>query len=411
MISVKPTVYSVSQLNAYVKNILDNDDNLKQLFVTGEISNFKAHYSGHLYMTIKDESAAIKAVMFAGNASRLKFMPENGMKVIIFGTVSLFNRDGSYQLYITDMQPDGVGSLNVAFEQLKRKLEAEGLFSETHKKPIPRFPERVGVVTSETGAAVQDIFNVLGRRYPVAKVVLRPTKVQGEGAAEDIANAIKEFNELNAADVLIVGRGGGSVEDLWAFNEEIVARAVYASKIPVISAVGHETDFTICDFVADLRAPTPSAAAECAVPDAGELKAWLISCKQHIFTVIKNKIDIQKNILNSIEKSGALKDPLIKINDNRRELVYLSEKLSNAAETIVTNKKATISAISGKMDAMSPLKVLSRGYSFAVDSNNRIITEPGDVEIGESITLELLNGSIEATVTDINEVRKYGTKL
>ncbi|MBO5291012.1 MAG: exodeoxyribonuclease VII large subunit, partial [Clostridia bacterium] len=277
MYSPNPTVYSVAQLNNYVKSVLDNDENLNHLFVTGEISNYKPHYSGHMYMTIKDETASIKAVMFAGNASRLKFKPENGMKVIIFGTVSLFQRDGSYQLYINDMQPDGIGALNIAFEQLKKKLEAEGLFSNQYKKPIPKFPQKVGVVTSATGAAVQDIFNVLKRRYPVAEVVLRPCQVQGDGAANDIANAIKEFNKVKGADVLIVGRGGGSIEDLWAFNEEIVARAVFDSEIPVISAVGHETDVTICDFVADLRAPTPSAAAECAVPDCFELKANLLS--------------------------------------------------------------------------------------------------------------------------------------
>ena len=238
MYSPNPTVYSVAQLNNYVKSVLDNDENLNHLFVTGEISNYKPHYSGHMYMTIKDETASIKAVMFAGNASRLKFKPENGMKVIIFGTVSLFQRDGSYQLYINDMQPDGIGALNIAFEQLKKKLEAEGLFSSQYKKPIPKFPQKVGVVTSATGAAVQDIFNVLKRRYPVAEVVLRPCQVQGEGAANDIANAIKEFNKVKGADVLIVGRGGGSIEDLWAFNEEIVARAVFESEIPVISAVG-----------------------------------------------------------------------------------------------------------------------------------------------------------------------------
>ena len=273
MITPTPTVYSVNELNSYVKRILDNDENLKHIFVTGEISNYKAHYSGHLYMTIKDESASVKAVMFAGNASRLRFRPENGMKVLIFGTVSLFPRDGSYQLYISDMQPDGMGALSVAFEQLKKKLAAEGLFSDSYKKPIPKFPTRIGVITSETGAAVQDIFNVLSRRFPSAEVVLRPTQVQGDGAAQDIAKAIYVFNEYNAADVLIVGRGGGSIEDLWAFNEEVVARAVFASEIPVISAVGHETDYTICDFVADLRAPTPSAAAELAVPDRLELKS------------------------------------------------------------------------------------------------------------------------------------------
>lgn len=403
MIPVKPTVYSVSQLNNYVKSVFDNDVNLKQLFVTGEISNYKAHYSGHLYMTIKDESAAIKAVMFAGNASRLRFTPENGMKVIILGTVSLFPRDGSYQLYITDMQPDGVGSLNVAYEQLKKNLEAEGLFSADHKKPIPRFPQRVGVVTSETGAAVQDIFNVLGRRFPAAKVVLRPCKVQGEGAAEDVAQAIREFNELKGADVLIVGRGGGSIEDLWAFNEEIVARAVYDSEIPVISAVGHETDYTICDFVADLRAPTPSAAAECAVPDERELKAFIYSCRQHIFSLTKSTLDSERSKLLAISKSGALKDPHVKISDNRRELVYLSEKLSGFVEGALINNKAKLSSLAGKLDALSPLGVLARGYSLTL-CGDKIIKKTENIRIGDTVTVKLSDGEFNAEITDIKEV-------
>ena len=262
MESVSPTVYSVTELNNYVKSLLDNDGNLKSVFVTGEISNFKNHYSGHMYMTIKDEGGAIKAVMFSSYASRLKFVPENGMKVIIFGSVSLYVKDGSYQLYITDMQPDGVGALNLAFEQLKEKLGNEGLFDTKNKKQIPRFPEKIGVATAPDGAAVRDIFSVLKRRYPVAEIVFCPVAVQGASAAPEIAEAIRLFNKQSECDVLIIGRGGGSLEDLWAFNEEIVARAIFESDIPVISAVGHETDFTIADFVADLRAPTPSAAAE-----------------------------------------------------------------------------------------------------------------------------------------------------
>ena len=399
MISVTPTVYSVFQLNKYVKSILDNDANLANVFVSGEVSNFKSHYSGHLYMSIKDENAAIKAVMFAGNASRLRFEPENGMKVLVFGTVSLFPRDGSYQLYINDMQPDGIGSLNVAFEQLKKKLSAEGLFSEEHKKPIPKFPQRVGVVTSATGAAVQDIFNVLGRRFPGATVVLRPCKVQGDGAAEDIAAAINEFNELNAADVLIVGRGGGSIEDLWAFNEEIVARAVFASKIPVISAVGHETDYTICDFAADLRAPTPSAAAECAVPDATELKARLISCKQRLFSLTKNVIDAERNKLIVIENSGALRDPVVKLNDNRRELLYLNEKLTNLVVNSLQNDKTKLSAFAGKLDALSPLGVIARGYAIAKKDEN-IISRVEDVSIGDRVTVMVAGGSFNTIVTE-----------
>lgn len=402
MYSPNPTVYSVAQLNNYVKSVLDNDENLNHLFVTGEISNYKPHYSGHMYMTIKDETASIKAVMFAGNASRLKFKPENGMKVIIFGTVSLFQRDGSYQLYINDMQPDGIGALNVAFEQLKKKLEAEGLFSSQYKKPIPKFPQKVGVVTSATGAAVQDIFNVLKRRYPVAEVVLRPCQVQGEGAANDIANAIKEFNKVKGADVLIVGRGGGSIEDLWAFNEEIVARAVFESEIPVISAVGHETDVTICDFVADLRAPTPSAAAECAVPDCFELKANLLSCKQRLNTLSKNILESERKKLLAFEKSGALKNPLLKINDSKKDILYLNEKLVNLTSSLIEANRSKVNALCGKLDALSPLGVIARGYSVT-KSKEKIIKSIKDIKIDDEITVNLSDGKITAMVCGINE--------
>ena len=402
MYSPNPTVYSVAQLNNYVKSVLDNDDNLNHLFVTGEISNYKPHYSGHMYMTIKDETASIKAVMFAGNASRLKFKPENGMKVIIFGTVSLFQRDGSYQLYINDMQPDGIGALNIAFEQLKKKLEAEGLFSKDHKKPIPKFPQKVGVVTSATGAAVQDIFNVLKRRYPVAEVVLRPCQVQGDGAANDIANAIKEFNKVKGADVLIVGRGGGSIEDLWAFNEEIVARAVFDSEIPVISAVGHETDVTICDFVADLRAPTPSAAAECAVPDCFELKANLLSYKQRLNTLSKNILESERKRVLAIEKSGALKNPLLKINDSKKDILYLNEKLVNLTSSVIEANRSKVNALCGKLDALSPLGVIARGYSVT-KSKEKIIKSIKDVKIDDEINVNLSDGMITAMVCGINE--------
>lgn len=401
MVNATPKVYSVSELNNYVKGILDSNENLKYIFVEGEISNYKAHYSGHLYMTVKDEISAVKAVMFAGNASKLRFRPENGMKILAFGTVSLFPRDGSYQLYISDMQPDGIGALSIAFEQLKKKLQAEGLFAPEHKKPIPLFPERVGVITSSTGAAIQDIFNVLKRRYPVAQVVVRSAQVQGEGAAQDIARAINEFNDMKAADVLIVGRGGGSIEDLWAFNEEILARAVYASDIPVISAVGHETDYTICDFVADMRAPTPSAAAELAVPDMQELKSDLISYRQYLYNLARRRIDTEKNKLRTIEKSGALRDPITKINDNRRNLLYLSDRMTDLAKKSVDGNKIRFSELAGKLDALSPLKVISRGYAL-VSSDEGIVKSTADIKCGDDLQIDLSDGSFHACVTEIN---------
>ncbi len=402
MITPTPTVYSVNDLNNYVKQILDNDENLKYIFVTGEISNFKAHYSGHLYMTLKDEKAAVKAVMFAGNASKLRFMPENGMKILAFGTVSLFPRDGSYQFYISDMQPDGVGALSIAYEQLKKKLEAEGLFSPLHKKLIPRFPQRVGVITSATGAAIQDIFNVLSRRYPSAEVVLRPAKVQGDGAAQDIATAIKVFNEFKAADVLIVGRGGGSIEDLWAFNEEIVARAVFESEIPVISAVGHETDYTICDFVADLRAPTPSAAVELAVPDKMELKGDLLAYKQHLFGLAKNIIANERSVLRGIEQKDVMRNPVTRLNENRKELLYISERLENLTVNAVNENKNKLGALAGKLDVLSPLSVVSRGYALA-ENKGKIVKSTADVSVDDDISLKVSDGVITAKVLCVNE--------
>ncbi len=402
MYTPTPTVYSVSQLNNYVKGVLDKDENLAYVFVAGEISNYKPHYSGHMYMTIKDESAAIKAVMFAGNTGKLKFAPENGMKVLAFGTVSLFPRDGTFQFYIKDMQPDGLGALNLAFEQLKNKLSAEGLFNSEFKKPLPKFPRRVGVITSATGAAVQDIFNVLKRRYPVATVVLRSCQVQGEGAAEDIAKAINEFNALNAADVIILGRGGGSIEDLWAFNEELVARTVFASKIPIISAVGHETDYTICDFVADFRAPTPSAAAECAVPDIFELKSSLITTQQRMLSSVKAKLDSEKGNIASLEKRLSLREPITNINDQRRELVYLTEKLVALTNSVLEINKAKASTLAGKLDTLSPLKVISRGYAL-VEKNNIPVTNISGLNTGDNISIKLSDGTIKANVTDIGE--------
>ncbi len=402
MYTPTPKVYTIGELNNFVKDILDGNENLNNILLTGEISNYKPHYSGHMYMTIKDENASVKAVMFKGNAMKLRFTPENGMKVLILGTVSLFPRDGSYQLYINSMQPDGFGALSVAFEQLKKKLSEEGLFSQEHKKKIPVFPQKIGVVTSETGAAIQDIFNVLKRRYPVAEVVVRPAQVQGVGAAEDIAQAIVEFNNFNGADVLIVGRGGGSIEDLWAFNEEIVARAVYNSKIPVISAVGHETDYTICDFTADLRAPTPSAAAEIATPDIRELKGDLLGIKQHISSLVIGRLESEKNKLSIIEKSSALKNPVQKLNENRENLMYLGEKITSLTTDKVNKEKIKFSSLAGKLDALSPLGVIARGYALA-SIDGKIIKSVKDTKINDEINVKLSDGVLSAKITDVCE--------
>ena len=397
MYSVSPTVFSVTELNNYVKRILETDENLKNVFVTGEISNFKNHYSGHMYMTIKDEGGAIKSVMFSSYASRLKFVPENGMKVIIFGSVSLYNKDGTYQLYITDMQPDGVGALNLAYEQLKEKLQNEGLFNADLKKPIPQFPQKIGVMTAPDGAAVRDIFSVLKRRYPVAEIVFCPVAVQGATAAPEIAKAIKLFNEKNAADVLIVGRGGGSLEDLWAFNEEVVARAIFESQIPVISAVGHETDFTIADFVADLRAPTPSAAAELAVPDIFELKSDLLGLKQHLLVLIRNKIYTEKEKLENFEKQITILNPSNKIKNSRQELSNFYEKVVNLMTLKMNDEKAKISLLSSKLNALSPLEVLSRGYSISY-KNEMPIKSVNDVNTGDNIKIRVADGEFFAEV-------------
>ncbi len=388
-------VVTVTQINTYIKSLIDGDLNLASVFVVGEISNFTNHYrTGHFYFTLKDENSAIKAVMFRSSAQRLKFMPENGMRVILRGRVSVFERDGQYQLYVDDMQPDGAGALNVAFEQLKAKLEAQGLFDTSRKKPVPEFPSRVGVITSPTGAAVRDILNVLSRRFPLAKVVFHPVQVQGVYAAQQVADAIGLFNRYNAADVLIVGRGGGSIEDLWAFNEEKVALAVSRSDIPVISAVGHETDFTICDFVADLRAPTPSAAAELAVPDWREQRAYASGLLQHAASLIKQNIAEQKNIVNYYSQSRFLRNPLEPVEIGRQTLDSLFNRLNSAQNLNLADAKSRFSASCAKLDALSPLKVLSRGYA-AVYSDGKIIDSAEKADMDKNITVRFTDGEIE----------------
>ena len=394
-------VLSVSQLNRYVKSIIEQDRNLQTVFVQGEISNFTNHYkTGHYYMTIKDESSAIKAVMFKTANMRLRFMPENSMSVIIRGRVAVFERDGQYQLYIDDMQPDGTGALSLAFEQLKEKLAKEGLFDAEKKKQIPLYPQRVGVVTSPTGAAIRDIINVISRRFPLAELILCPVAVQGDYAAAQIKNAIELFNEEKAADVLIVGRGGGSVEELWAFNEEIVARAVAASEIPVISAVGHETDFTICDFVADLRAPTLSAAAELAVPDIYQQKEMLLNYHRRILSAAADRIGYERAKVELCKSKILRLSPQNYIDNLRVRCDKASMLMDSCVNSAMSQKSKEFSSLCAKLDAMSPLKILARGYSVA-SKQGKIISDIGEVENGDMINVTLLGGDIECEVTQV----------
>lgn len=391
-------VITVSQLNAYVKSIIDGDENLQYIYVCGEISNFTNHYrTGHFYMVLKDADASIKAVMFRSSAQRLRFAPEDGMMVIAKGRLSVYERSGQYQLYIDDLQPDGAGALSVAFEQLKERLAKQGLFDDIHKKPIPAYPERIGVITSPTGAAVHDILNVLERRFPLSKVVLCPVQVQGESAAPQISDAIKRFNRGDYADLLIVGRGGGSLEDLWAFNEEIVARAVFESEVPIISAVGHETDFTICDFVADLRAPTPSAAAELAVPNRVECKERINYMNADIINYFLLSIEQKRQHILELMSTPFFKDPAYYIETKMQVVDELVSRITYSMEQKLQQSKSDLSVLCGKLDVLSPLKVLGRGYSLTV-KNKKIIGDINDVDIGDSVTIMLSNGALNCDV-------------
>lgn len=401
MYSPTPTVLTVTQLNNYVKTLLENDDVLSMFFITGEISNFKRHTSGHLYMSLKDNGGVIRAVMFSSYAARLRFEPSDGMKVIIRGRVSLYTKDGSYQLYVEDIEPDGLGALSLAFEQLKEKLQKEGYFNESRKKALPIFPKKVGVITSATGAAVRDILTVLKRRYPIAEVVIYPVPVQGDGAAEKIALAITLFNEKKAADVLIIGRGGGSIEELWAFNEEIVARAIYNSKIPIISAVGHETDFTISDFVADHRAPTPSAAAEIAVPDIMELKSSMISSGAYIYRLLNDRLAAEKMRLENLKKARVLQSPFALTDEVRQKTDELYQKMNSIMNTKLSLEKERLKGSCGRLTALSPLAVMARGYSI-VYNNGKIISDAIQLKNGSEIEVMFNKGSVKAEVKELN---------
>ncbi len=397
-----PSVLTISQLNTYIKSLLDADPSLNRVFVSGEISNFTNHYrSGHLYLSLKDEKCVIKAVMFSSYANRLRFVPKDGMKVLVRGRVSVYEQSGQYQLYIEDMQPDGLGALNLAYEQLKQKLAAEGLFDTNKKQVLPSFPNRVGVITSPTGAVIHDIQQVMARRYPLAELILCPVKVQGEGAAEQVVQAIELFNQKKAADVLIVGRGGGSMEDLWAFNEEKVARAVAASQIPIISAVGHETDITICDFVADCRAATPSAAAELAVPDQLELKDTLRSYQFTLTHLIRARMRSYREQLQRLVTSKSFQTPQTRVAMETMRLDRYAEQLSVAMKRKTEEEKHRLSKLSGQLHTLSPLQVLSRGYAIAQDKNQQSIKTIAQVCAGEQVTVTLSDGVLDCTVDEV----------
>lgn len=391
-------IVEVSQLNAYIKNTMDSDFLLQNIWVRGELSNFKLHYSGHMYMSLKDSEGVLRAVMFRMAAQSLRFVPENGMQVLCRGRVSVFPRDGAYQLYIEEMEPDGVGALTIAFEQMKARLEQEGLFAPERKKPIPRFPSCIGVATSATGAAVQDITNILRRRWPMAKIILHPVLVQGEGAAEEIAAAILRFNTEKEADVLIVGRGGGSQEDLWAFNEEVVARAVAESSIPVISAVGHETDFTICDFVADLRAPTPSAAAELCVPDRAEVLAQLFSLGKRLSSLLELSVSRKKERLSKL--ANRMRVQKNRLDDLAYTLDTLTTRSVNALSGKLEKEATKLGEYAAKLQALSPLEVLARGYTVGT-KQGEILHSVEQIVSGDRISLQLSDGSAECTVNKV----------
>lgn len=397
-------VLSVSQLNRYIKMNFDADENLANIFISGEISNFTNHYrTGHLYFTLKDDSAAVRAVMFNSSAKRLKFMPEDGMKVIARGRVSVYEASGQYQLYVDDMQPDGVGALNLAYEQLKEKLQKEGLFSELHKKPLPPYPEKVGVITSPTGAAVRDIINVLGRRFPYAEIVFCPVLVQGEGAHLQLTDAVNLFNSERAADVIIIGRGGGSIEDLWEFNDEGLARAVYNSEIPVISAVGHETDFTICDFVADMRAPTPSAAAELAVPDANELQYALSALKNRMFLNISSGIADRRSRLEYLTSKGVLKSPDEMLSNRSQRIDTAFSKMLSSYENRIGGKKVEFISAATALSKLDPMSVLMRGFAFVSDKSGKNVYSSQALAKGDKINVRFHDGSAVCEVKEITQ--------
>ncbi len=396
-------VLSITQINEYIKGRLDADALLRNVAVRGEISNYKLYPSGHHYFTLKDEGGALKAVMFKGKAMGLRFRPVNGMKVVAMGTITVFPRDGAYQLYCNAMAMDGIGDLHAAFEELKRKLSAQGLFDPAHKQPLPRYPGTIGIITSSAGAAVHDMLRILRKRYPLTRVRLLPVRVQGEQAPGEIAAAIRYANHYQLADLLIVGRGGGSIEDLWAFNEEIVAHAIYESRIPIISAVGHEPDVTISDYVADLRAATPSNAAELAVPDQDALRQSLDAMQSAMATALTRQLRSARQHYEVLSRSPSLRSPTGYIDGRRQNLEHLKSRLAAAQNANLSRCRQRYVGQVAKLDAMSPLKVLTRGYAMAQDEAGQLVRSVTQVEPGQRIQLSLSDGKLLASVTEIKE--------
>lgn len=389
---------SVTRINLYIKDVIARDGILCDVLVKGELSNFKAHSSGHMYMSLKDEGGVIRAVMFRSSAAKLGFKPQNGMKVIAHGRIAVYERDGQYQLYVDSMQQEGQGDLYAAFEQLKVKLSAEGLFDPAHKKPLPKYPKKVGVVTAPTGAAIRDIINVLSRRFSYADIVLYPVLVQGENSAASICGAIEYFNQTKLADVLIVGRGGGSIEDLWSFNEESVARTIYNSEIPIVSAVGHEIDFTISDFAADLRAPTPSAAAELVVPVQAELTEKFNNVYRRMYTRAITVIERGKMRISNCTERPAFKNPIQAVNDERQHLDSVSHMFETACKNAVFSKRQRLSQDAARLDGLSPLGTLGRGYSLARTPEGKVVRSVKQVKSGNVLNIKVADGEFDAVV-------------
>lgn len=396
-------IFSVAELNSRIKGLLEQDPVLQNVCVRGELSNYKIYPSGHHYFTLKDAESSIRCVMFRSSAAKLRFRPESGMGATVFGRVAVYPRDGAYQLYCTDLQPQGTGDLQVAYEQLKAKLAAEGLFDREHKKPVPRFPQRIAVITSGAGAAVRDVIRVSGKRWPMAKIIVLPVRVQGVEAPAEIVGALAYANRWRVADVIICGRGGGSIEDLWAFNDERVARAIYASDIPVISAVGHEPDVTISDFVADLRAATPSNGAELAVPDQNDMRESLISCNIRAAQAMRKRLDILRRRLDDLASRRVMHSPTGYIDQKRMELDFLRSRMISAGERSIGGARHEYVRLAAALDALSPLKVLARGYAVATGENGRVLRSTKEAPSGSEIEVRLSDGALKCVVNGRKE--------